>query len=140
MRYILNLCKKTINVIVCYKEKNVSDLLEHKLLHFWNSSPLWSYLLKKTAVIYLLFKDILKLSAINFFWDEVEDFDHEIKLNHYKIISEDYFKTVKAVRGGGSSGISRCYTMEYFYKHEEQWKDVEDNELKNKLYPPQTKY
>lgn len=66
---------------------------------------------------------------------KVEDFDHEIKLNHYKIISEDYFKTVKAVRGGGSSGISRCYTMEYFYKHEKQWKDVEDNELKNKLYP-----
>ena len=53
--------------------------------------------------------------------------------NHYKLISERYFKDVKCKRGGGQSGLCRNYTMEHFHKENELYNEIIDDELKNKL-------
>ena len=61
-------------------------------------------------------------------------FEHELQLNHYKLISKDYFKNVKSERGGGSSGMVYPYTMDYFYKELEKSCKCIDDELKLKEY------
>ena len=65
---------------------------------------------------------------------QIMSFEHELQLNHYKLISEDYFKNVKSERGGGSSGMVYPYTMDYFYKELEKSCKCIDDELKLKEY------
>ena len=57
-----------------------------------------------------------------------------LHINHYMFMSEQYYKDVKCIRGGGQSGHCRKYTMEFFYKHCDKNNLVEDYELKNKTY------
>jgi hypothetical protein len=52
--------------------------------------------------------------------------------NHYKLISEKYFKEIKSIRGGGQSGLSNNYKLKTFYIQDKQYSDIIDDSLKNK--------
>lgn len=52
--------------------------------------------------------------------------------NHYKLISEKYFKNIKCIRGGGQSGFSNNYTINYFYMENKLCNEILDVGLKNK--------
>ena len=56
-----------------------------------------------------------------------------LHINHYMFMSEQYYKDVKCVRGGGQSNHSFKYTMKYFYKNNKRY-SVEDYELMKKSY------
>ena len=57
----------------------------------------------------------------------------ELHLNHYQLISEMYYKTVKCVRGGGQSNHwGNKYTMGFYNNEHIRCLKVEDNLLKNK--------
>ena len=57
----------------------------------------------------------------------------ELHLNHYQLISEMYYKTIKCVRGGGqSSHFGNKYTMEFYNNEHRRCLKVQDNLLKNK--------
>ena len=59
--------------------------------------------------------------------------NHNLQLNHYQLISEKYYKTVKVVRGGGQSGhTGNKYTMNFFYKENIKCIKIEDHLLRNK--------
>ena len=53
--------------------------------------------------------------------------------NHYKLISEKYFKEIKSVRGGGQSGLSNNYKFENFFNENKLYNDIIDDSLKNKI-------
>lgn len=57
----------------------------------------------------------------------------ELHCNHYKLISEKYFKEIKSVRGGGQSGFSNNYKFENFFNENKLYNDIADNSLKNKI-------
>lgn len=57
-----------------------------------------------------------------------------LHMNHYMHMSEEYYRTVKCVRGGGESGKVHKYTMDYFHKNDKNLNQIVDNELKNKVY------
>lgn len=57
-----------------------------------------------------------------------------LHINHYTFMSEQYYKDVKSVRGGGQSNHSFKYTMNYFYKHSNKHNLVKDYELMKKSY------
>lgn len=59
-------------------------------------------------------------------------FDDSLRLNHYKLISENYYKNNKCIRGGGESGMVITYTMECFHKQNKSFLEIEDNILCNK--------
>lgn len=59
-------------------------------------------------------------------------FDDSLRLNHYKLISENYYKNNKCIRGGGESGMVITYTMESFHKQNKTFLEIEDNILCNK--------
>ena len=53
--------------------------------------------------------------------------------NHYKLISEKYFKEIKSIRGGGQSGLSQNYNFTNFLKENKLYNDIIDDSLKNKI-------
>ena len=57
----------------------------------------------------------------------------ELHCNHYKLISEKYFKEIKSIRGGGQSGLSNNYKFENFFNENKLYNDIIDNSLKNKI-------
>lgn len=73
-------------------------------------------------------------------------FNDKLRINHYKLISEDYYKNNKCVRGGGESGPCHVYTMERFHSDNNSFLDWKDTVLSDKLpreiynkLPPVTK-
>ena len=70
-------------------------------------------------------------------WSDVKgDFLNELKLhlNHYMMMSKEYYLKVKCTRGGGQSGMVSKYTEDFFNKYDKSYNVVEDNELINKTY------
>jgi glycosyltransferase involved in cell wall biosynthesis len=58
-----------------------------------------------------------------------------LHLNHYVLMSEEYYKNTKCLRGGGESGHStNKFTMPTFYTMNETCNEVEDTELAKKTY------
>jgi hypothetical protein len=57
-----------------------------------------------------------------------------LHLNHYMLMSEEYYLKVKSVRGGGESGLTTKYDINTFYNFDKQHNDLIDNELVNKKY------
>lgn len=58
-----------------------------------------------------------------------------LHLNHYMLMSEDYYKNTKCVRGGGETGhTTDKFTMPAFYTMNETFNDVDDTELAKKKY------
>ena len=61
------------------------------------------------------------------------DYSSDLNLNHYKLISEEYYKNVKCIRGGGNNGLNKKdYSMEYFREKQLEYSEVKDKELKKK--------
>jgi len=60
------------------------------------------------------------------------DLNDKLRLNHYKLISESYYKNNKCVRGGGDSGHCHVYTMDYFHKVNKSYLEIEDDVLAKK--------
>ena len=58
----------------------------------------------------------------------------ELHCNHYKLISEKYFKEIKSVRGGGQNGVTKQYHIDTFYRQNQFYNDIIDITLKNKKY------
>jgi hypothetical protein len=58
---------------------------------------------------------------------------YSLHCNHYKLISEKYFKDVKCIRGGGQSGLSKNYKLDHFYIENKLYNEITDNILKNKI-------
>ena len=66
--------------------------------------------------------------------DKGQIYSDELALNHYAIMSEEYFRKVKMTRGDVSSPQRHLQTirnMDYFEKYD--YKDVQDEELKGLL-------
>ena len=59
--------------------------------------------------------------------------DFPIKLNHYMVMSKEYYQTIKCTRGGGASSKCYKYTMDYFNNNLENYNRIEDLELKQIL-------
>lgn len=57
----------------------------------------------------------------------------ELHCNHYKLISEKYFKDIKCKRGGGQSGFTNNYTIKHFHLENKLYNEIIDHTLKNKL-------
>jgi hypothetical protein len=58
-----------------------------------------------------------------------------LHMNHYMLMSEEYYKNTKCVIGGGESGhTTNKFTMPAFYTMNETFNDVDDNELAKKKY------
>lgn len=53
-----------------------------------------------------------------------------IKLNHYMVMSKEYYEKIKCSRGGGASSKCYKYTMNYFNDTLKQFNMIEDLELK----------
>jgi len=61
--------------------------------------------------------------------------EHNLHLNHYMLMSEDYYKYTKCSRGGGETGhTTDKFTMPAFYNMDKTFNEVEDTELANKKY------
>ena len=60
------------------------------------------------------------------------DLNDKLRLNHYKLISESYYKNNKCVRGGGESGHGYMYSMQSFYKQNKEYSEMEDTVLAKK--------
>lgn len=59
----------------------------------------------------------------------------DLLLNHYMVMSEQYFREVKTVRGPGESLLkSSKYTMEFFHKNDKEFNEIKDSRLKDKNY------
>lgn len=57
------------------------------------------------------------------------DLDDKLRVNHYKLISEIYYKNNKCVRGGGDSGHCPVYTMPHFHKMNKIYSEIKDDVL-----------
>jgi hypothetical protein len=57
-----------------------------------------------------------------------------LHLNHYMLMSEEYYIKVKSVRGGGESGLTGKYDMNSFHNFNKFHNEITDNELANKNY------
>jgi hypothetical protein len=58
-----------------------------------------------------------------------------LHLNHYMLMSEDYYKNIKCVRGGGETGhTTNKFTMGFFHTKNETLNEIEDTELAKKTY------
>jgi hypothetical protein len=60
-----------------------------------------------------------------------------LHLNHYMMLSEEYYLKIKASRGGGESGLINKYSINYFKENDVKYNKIIDNELlrkKNILY------
>ena len=68
----------------------------------------------------------------NFNFNEESSKKLNLHLNHYMMMSEEYYFNIKCKRGGGGSGFCYKYTKEYFYKYNENYNIIDDIELSNK--------
>lgn len=58
-----------------------------------------------------------------------------LHLNHYMLMSEEYYKNIKCVRGGGETGhTTNKYTMAFFQTKNDILNEIEDTELAKKTY------
>ena len=57
-----------------------------------------------------------------------------LHLNHYMVMSEEYYLKIKSKRGGGESGNISKYTIDFFKNHDKNYNEITDNELVNKKY------
>ena len=57
-----------------------------------------------------------------------------LQLNHYMVMSEEYYTNVKCIRGGGESGNSTKYNINFFREYDKNYNEIDDFELSNKLY------
>ena len=70
-------------------------------------------------------------------WDNI-NFTNEycnklnLHLNHYMVMSEEYYLKIKCTRGGGESGNIGKYTIGFFRNHDKNYNDIVDTELFNK--------
>jgi len=55
-----------------------------------------------------------------------------LHLNHYMMMSEEYYEKIKCNRGGGESGFTNKYSLDYFRETDSKYNMIEDNELYNK--------
>lgn len=55
-----------------------------------------------------------------------------LHLNHYMVMSEEYYLNIKCTRGGGESGNTDKYTIGFFRNHDKNYNDIIDTELFNK--------
>ena len=59
----------------------------------------------------------------------------DLQMNHYMLMSEEYYKNIKCVRGGGESGYTtNKFTMPAFYNMDKTFNEVVDLGLSNKVY------
>jgi glycosyltransferase involved in cell wall biosynthesis len=59
----------------------------------------------------------------------------DLQMNHYMLMSEEYYKNIKCVRGGGESGhTTNKFTMPAFYNMDKTFNEVVDLGLCNKVY------
>lgn len=98
----------------------------------------------KNDIVYGYGKSIIrtnKLSRLNVHLCDMKpgrrhcniDFNDLLRVNHYKLISESYYKNNKCVRGGGESGRCHAYTMDNFYKSNKSYLEIEDDILAKKV-------
>ena len=52
-----------------------------------------------------------------------------LHLNHYMLMSEEYYQKIKCTRGSGEEGIVNKYTMEAFNNFDKIYNKIVDNEL-----------
>lgn len=58
-----------------------------------------------------------------------------LHLNHYMLMSEEYYKNIKCIRGGGETGHKTDkFTMSFFHNMNESMNEIEDVELAKKNY------
>jgi hypothetical protein len=58
-----------------------------------------------------------------------------LHLNHYMLMSEEYYSQIKCVRGGGNSGhATNKFTMSAFHTMNETFNEIVDTELAKKTY------
>lgn len=58
-----------------------------------------------------------------------------LHMNHYMLMSEEYYKNTKCVRGGGETGhTTNKFTMPAFYNMDKTFNEVVDIELSKKTY------
>lgn len=63
----------------------------------------------------------------------VLNYNHNLKLNHYQIISKEYFNNIRCVRGGGVHGPTGIgYNKTYYDKHNDNFIKILDKTLKIK--------
>jgi hypothetical protein len=65
--------------------------------------------------------------------DDIESF--KLHLNHYMTMSEQYYREIKCIRGGGESGITDKYKLAFFYDNQQKYNIFEDLELLKKKNP-----
>lgn len=58
----------------------------------------------------------------------------DLHLNHYMLLSEEYYLEIKCKRGGGESGLSDKYKISFFHDNNKFYNKTEDTELANKKY------
>jgi hypothetical protein len=58
----------------------------------------------------------------------------DLHLNHYMLMSEEYYLKIKCKRGGGESGSTDKYTIAFFKNHDKYYNEIIDTELLNKIY------
>ena len=57
-----------------------------------------------------------------------------LHLNHYMLMSEEYYKNIKCGRGGGESGLTGKYSVGFFHNFNKKYNTINDDELSNKKY------
>ena len=55
-----------------------------------------------------------------------------LSLNHYMLMSEEYYTTIKCNRGGGESGLLKKYSLDFFRESDKNNNILYDDELLNK--------
>ncbi len=55
-----------------------------------------------------------------------------LALNHYMLLSEEYYTKIKCNRGGGESGLSNKYSLDFFRESDKNNNILYDDELLNK--------
>ena len=55
-----------------------------------------------------------------------------LHLNHYMFLSEEYYLKIKCSRGGGESGLTSKYSIDYFRENDKKNNTIIDNELISK--------
>lgn len=55
-----------------------------------------------------------------------------LNLNHYMLLSEEYYSKIKCSRGGGESGLTNKYSLDFFKESDKNKNILYDDELLNK--------
>ncbi|ADO67302.1 hypothetical protein crov269 [Cafeteria roenbergensis virus] len=101
-----------------------------------NLSDGYSKTISRTKDIINLETHKCKVNGLCVYSNLSEEYNDDIKLelNHYMLISEDYYRNIKCTRGGGQSNFSIKYTMDYFYKNDINFNELDDIGLSIKNY------